>query len=53
MSSWFENVEEAVLSDYYQLHLLYGEDTFEQKIDLTLGVYRTNECKFIFNFILN
>ena len=45
MSSWFDGIEQQPLHQYYQLHLAHKDDPFPRKIDLTVGMYRTDECR--------
>lgn len=45
MSSLFKDIQESVVDANLLLHLLHNEDDFPQKIDSSIGVYRTNECK--------
>ena len=44
-SSWFDGIEEEPLHQYYVLHLAHRADPFPQKIDLTVGMYRTDDSK--------
>ena len=45
MCSLFKDIKESVVDTNLLLHLLHNEDKFPQKIDSSIGVYRTNECK--------
>lgn len=47
MPSLFKDVPESVVDANLMLHLLHNEDDFPQKIDSSIGVYRTDECKCV------
>ena len=46
MSSWFDGIQEEPLHQYYVLHLVHKSDPFPEKIDLTVGMYRTEEGEY-------